>query len=106
MERNHLVKTIHLDLQECGCFDLKLDEQGGGTCISSLHYISGFPASSLHYIPGFPDIIEEVFENDKYEAMIDAVESLVLSHAIEGVDICSEPYKNGLKTTLNAIGNQ
>lgn len=42
---------------------------------------------------------------DDFNAAIDAVESLILAHAIEGVDVESTPYLKGLQTALDAIGN-
>lgn len=52
---------------------------------------------------------EEDQESDEdwaaYEGAMDAVESLILAHACEGIDIASEAYVAGLRTTLEAISN-
>ena len=42
---------------------------------------------------------------EEYAAAIDAVESIILSHACAGVDIESAAYQEGINTTLEAIGN-
>jgi hypothetical protein len=39
------------------------------------------------------------------EAQADALEALILAHAIAGIDIGSEEYKQGLKDALEAIAN-
>ena len=46
---------------------------------------------------------EEEFE--LYETALDALESLILAHATEGIDVTSEAYQNGILTALDAIGN-
>ena len=37
--------------------------------------------------------------------MADALESLILAHACEGIDITEQTYMNGIKTALDAIAN-
>lgn len=39
------------------------------------------------------------------KSAIDALESLVLAHAVAGVNVKSKKYIEGLKTVLDAIGN-
>ncbi len=41
-----------------------------------------------------------------YNAMIDAIESMILAHACAGLDVESEPYVRGIETALDAIENQ
>ena len=65
-------------------------EDGGGTIFSDLHD---------------PDS-KDTPEDNQYEAMVDTIESMVLAHAVSGVDIQSKEYLEGLKTTLDAIANQ
>lgn len=96
--REQVMNKIVLDLGECGTFIVELTSVGGGACSSDQHYTWGSKET------------KEVFGNVKawssYEGQIDALESLVLAHAIAGVDISSAAYKEGLKTTLQALGNQ
>ena len=41
----------------------------------------------------------------EFNAMMDAIESMVLAHALAGVDITSHAYMEGLETALDACGN-
>lgn len=45
------------------------------------------------------------WEDDMVQAAIDTLESVILGHACAGVDIKSDPYIEGLRTALDAIGN-
>jgi hypothetical protein len=36
---------------------------------------------------------------------LDALESLILAHACEGIDVASEAYQNGIQTALDACAN-
>ncbi len=40
----------------------------------------------------------------QYNAAMDALESIILSHAIAGIDICSPAYLEGIETALDACG--
>lgn len=42
----------------------------------------------------------------EFEAAIDGLESVILAHAIAGVDIESTAYKSGIETAIEAISNQ
>ena len=44
-------------------------------------------------------------ESARYNTALDAIESLVMAHACEGIDVASEAYQNGILTTLDALGN-
>lgn len=39
----------------------------------------------------------------RYNAALDAVESLVLAHACAGINVCESKYVEGVQTTLDAI---
>ena len=41
----------------------------------------------------------------EYNIAMDAIESLILSHAIAGIDIASPAYIEGLETTVQACAN-
>jgi hypothetical protein len=41
----------------------------------------------------------------KFNACIDGIESLILAHACLGIDITSVYYIEGIKTAIDAIGN-
>jgi len=51
------------------------------------------------------DLKTDDSEDAEYNAMIDAVESVVLGHAMAGVDVASRDYVFGLETALDAIAN-
>lgn len=38
-------------------------------------------------------------------AAIDGLESLILAHACQGIDVSSAAYRDGIETALDAIGN-
>jgi hypothetical protein len=42
----------------------------------------------------------------RYFAALDAVESLVLAHAVAVVDVSAQAYEDGVKTALGAISNR
>jgi hypothetical protein len=44
-------------------------------------------------------------ENLQFVAAIDAVESLILAHAMQGIDVKNPAYVKGIETALEAIGN-
>lgn len=44
-------------------------------------------------------------KGDKYEAAIDALESLILAHAVAGINIKSPAYIEGIETAVDAIAN-
>jgi hypothetical protein len=42
---------------------------------------------------------------DQYLAAVDALESLILAHAVAGVDVTSPAYLEGLDTAVDAISD-
>ena len=68
------------------CFGIRvqLSGDGGGSISSGLH-ASG--------------------ESDEEQAAWDAIESLILAHACDGVDVTSPAYVEGVKTAVNSVGN-
>lgn len=72
------------------CYDIvvTLDGEGHGTITSSLH-----------------DNNTVMTEEDvQYHAAIDALESIIMAHAVAGVNIESYAYLEGIEIALNAIG--
>lgn len=49
--------------------------------------------------------IPEAAEANEANAAYDALESLVLAHAIAGIDVEAPAYQDGLQTSLEAIAN-
>lgn len=88
------MKEIIVEITEKEVFTLNIEE-GGGSCSSTLHYTED------NYKEGF----DTRAEWHRYEAAIDILESLVLAHAIEGIDVTSEQYRNGLKTAIEGMAN-
>lgn len=60
--------------------------------------VSGRIDSDLHVNPGDP-------EEASYNAAIDGIESLILGHAMAGIDVANPDYVSGLETALDAIAN-
>ena len=84
--------TIHLGYMD---ITLELDGEGGGTISSDMHEdadpeVEGGSESDTNY--------------DRFEAGVDAMESLILGHACAGVDVASVAYVEGIKTAYEAIG--
>jgi hypothetical protein len=82
------MKTI-----ETNCFGIvvTLDGKGGGAIKSDLH--------------------DDSTESDRGERLafndgMDAIESLVLAHAVAGIDIAQPAYLEGIETAVEAYANQ
>lgn len=78
------MKTIKLS-----CFDIvvTLTGDGGGTITSDLGVEAKDPA------------------DEKYNAAMDGIESMVLGHAIAGIDIESPAYIEGIETAVQSCAN-
>lgn len=48
---------------------------------------------------------EEMENRSRWNETIDVIESLVLAHACAGVDVASENYVVGIRTIIEALGN-
>jgi hypothetical protein len=44
-------------------------------------------------------------EHNRYNAMIDVIESIILAHCIAGINVESPAYIEGIETAVNAIEN-
>ena len=49
---------------------------------------------------------EDAVDRQRYNAFIDAIESVVLAHAVGGVNVSDPKYVQGLETALQAAGRQ
>ena len=90
-----MTRTLGLRI---GGIIVQLDEDGkGGSITSDLHY-------------GETSEIEELFDDNeqwqKYEGAVDGLESLILAHAVAGIDVLSREYREGVQTAVDAIGNE
>lgn len=65
---------------------------GGGSIISDLH-------------ERVSDEIDDDESYTAYNSAIDGVESMILAHAIAGVDVESTEYLEGIESAFDAIGN-
>jgi len=74
-----------------GCYNIEvtLDGRGGGSITSELH-----------------DKAVETPMSQRYNAAMDAVESMVLAHACAGVDITRAAYLEGIETAVDKMINQ
>ena len=75
--------TRTIELPVCG---LKVELAGGGGTITS-------------------DLTGEEYSHE-YLIAIDALESLILGHAVAGVDVAAPAYLQGIETALEAIWNR
>jgi len=75
----------------------------GDTITLTLCGKSGKVTSTLHLPKSKKDYPASV--RNQYNGAVDGIESLVLAHACAGIDIESPAYVEGLKTAVEAIGN-
>jgi ribosomal protein S30 len=77
----------------------------GDTITLTLCGKSGEVTSTLHLPKSKKDYPARV--RNQYNGAVDGIESLVLAHAhaCAGIDVESPAYVEGLKTTVEAIGN-
>ena len=73
------MKTIKLP-----CFGIEINVDGEGGSINS-------------------DLHEE--NEDNYNIAMDALESLILAHAVAGIDVASPAYLEGIETAVQACAN-
>ena len=109
-------KTIKL-----GCYgmEIHLEENGLGSITSDLKEVCqfcGYPDcdflcmeaqewASDRDIDCQNDKNEELRDKKNVNSMIDIVESMVLAHAIAGIDVESPAYIEGIETVVDGIGN-
>ena len=71
-------------------------------------YVGGTIDSEL--MPDLPEHIDQVFEDGNelalYKAAMDAVESVILSHAMAGIDVTMAEYVEGIKYMVHGIQRQ
>jgi len=81
---------------ELPCFGIKVivDDDGGGSINSDLHERN----EDIGTVAGIDEGL--------YNCMIDSIESLILAHAVAGVDISSPAYIDGIETAVEACANQ
>lgn len=79
------------------CYDIKI-ELDEGTGEDAGRYGGGVLTSSLHEgdSDGHPEL----------GAALDAIESLVLAHAVAGIDVASAAYVEGIETAVDAAVNE
>ena len=56
-------------------------------------------------IPSDEQTDDDISFRLRYNAMLDTIESLILSHAFAGVDVSDPRYIAGVKDTLEALGS-
>jgi hypothetical protein len=79
------------------CYGIVIEyENGGGNITSQLH-------ESVEVDVTRDD--DEVARDELYDAAMDAVESMVLAHAIAGIDVSSPAYLEGIETAVQACSN-
>lgn len=52
------------------------------------------------------DIKEEIRKRNLFNAVMDGFESIILSHAVAGIDVTSPAYLEGLETAIQAVGDE
>ncbi len=71
-----------------------ITDEGGGSITSNLHENEdeALDAADLESMK-------------KWNAYIDAIESIVLAHACAGIDVTSKKYRDGIDTAYQAFGD-
>ena len=67
-------------------------------------YLRGWISSDLHE-DSLDTTKEEIKNCGKYNAMIDAIESIILAHAIAGIDITTPAYLEGIETAVDGCAH-
>jgi hypothetical protein len=97
MRKTPMTRTIILP-----CYgivvNLDTEDSGAGAISSDLHEERG-----LETLRSALARTEAGF--DRYDGAIDAIESLILAHAVAGIDISSPAYIEGVKTAVEACAN-
>lgn len=75
----------------------KIELHGVGILIE-LNNESG-TISSMHRV------VEQNNDDKNYNHCMDGIESLILAHAISGVDVTNKKYIDGIKTALESCSN-
>lgn len=87
-------ETLTVEVEGCRIV-VELTGDGSGSITSDLHEDEATDAG-----------LAERCLREAYNHGIDAIESLVLAHALAGIDIKSPAYVEGLGTALNAVAEQ
>lgn len=106
-------KTIRLN---CFCIKIELEENEkekiGGNITSGLKEKCPYCGQKDCYFdcdqstsPDFLETAEEAKERKEYNLMMDAIESLILAHALAGIDVTTPAYKEGIETAVDACAN-
>lgn len=95
LARREAVKTVHVGYGGI-VVTLDADRPGGGAIRSDLHEEENAEAEGGS---------EEDTAHERYEVGIDAIESMILAHAIVGIDVQDLKYVDGVKTACEALGN-
>ena len=97
-------KTIQIPICD---MEIHLTGDGGGSISSSLKDVCPYCGQSECYFDCDESQALETEEaneqKERYNAMVDGIESLVLAQAMSGIDIESPQYLEALETAINAI---
>lgn len=90
---------------ELPCFDIivELHGDGGGVIVASGLKEKCCHPQGMTLHP--PKVGCEGTCVDIYNGAMDGIESLILAHACAGIDITSPKYVEGIKTAVEACGN-
>jgi len=76
------------------CFGIQVNlTKDGGTIRSDLHEHNEEPSTDAW------------LDEQEYNARMDALESMILGHAVAGIDIRSSAYVEGVETAVQACAN-
>ena len=91
------MKKIVIEMSKSVRFEIKVKNSGG-------------TIESFGVLPDETTEIEETFSDEqefqKCQAMVDTLESLILAHAVTGLNVNSVAYKRGIQTVLDKIDNE
>jgi hypothetical protein len=83
-----IISQLHSECPYCSRVTCYADCDGGGGDIDGL------------------ESEEDMEERRHYNAMADAVESLILAHVMAGIDVTEPAYSEGVETAMEAIANK
>ena len=89
-----------------------LTGDGGGSIVSGLHEECPYCGIVDYYFNCDQSTYDDTLETKEdtegrrdYNSAIDGIESMILGHAVAGIDITTPEYKEGIETAVQAVSN-
>ena len=95
---------------ELPCYNILIQLLDGevdySTSVVRIKYGGGNIISNLHEKDDDSSSLDESQKIALFNAGIDALESIILAHAVAGIDVTAPAYIEGIETAAQALGNE